>query len=74
MVDAENSRRKRLSRELSPFVPTNLYPIERLPTYFNRVAVLLVITPDPASPVLEFVDEIFHQELAREEEYSKQFA
>jgi len=49
-----------------PFVPTNLYPIERLPAYFNRVAVLPCYYPDPASPVLEFVDEIFHQELAQE--------
>ena len=29
-----------------PFVPTNLYPIERLPNYFNRVVVLPSFYPD----------------------------
>ena len=49
-----------------PFVPTNLYPIERLPNYFNRVVVLPCYYPDEDSQLLTFVDEIFHQELAQE--------
>ena len=49
-----------------PFVPTNLYPVERLPTYFNRVAVLPCYHADPDSPLLDYIDNVFHQELAQE--------
>ena len=49
-----------------PFAVTNLYPIERLPSYFNRVAVLPCFYPDFDSSVLEFIDEIFQQELAQQ--------
>jgi hypothetical protein len=49
-----------------PFVPTNLYPVERLPTYFNRVAVLPCYHADPDSPLLDYIDDVFHQELAQE--------
>jgi len=49
-----------------PFVPTNLYPVERLPTYFNRVVVLPCYHADPDSPLLEYIDDVFHQELAQE--------
>ncbi len=49
-----------------PFVPTNLYPVERLPTYFNRVAVLPCFHADPDSPLLDYIDDVFHQELAQE--------
>ena len=48
-----------------PFVPTNLYPIERLPPYFNRVVVLPSYHTDPDSPLLEYIDDVFHQELAQ---------
>lgn len=56
---------KVLSRA-EPFVPTNLYPVERLPTYFNRVAVLPCYHADPDSPLLDYIDNVFHQELAQE--------
>ena len=49
-----------------PFVPTNLYPVERLPTYFNRVVVLPCYHADPDSPLLDYIDDVFHQELAQE--------
>jgi hypothetical protein len=49
-----------------PFVPTNLYPIERLPDYFNRVVVLPCYFPDEDSHLLTYIDDIFHQELAQE--------
>ena len=49
-----------------PFVPTNLYPVERLPTYFNRVAILPCYHADPDSPLLDYIDNVFHQELAQE--------
>ena len=49
-----------------PFVPTNLYPIERLPAYFNRVVVLPCFHEDDDSPVLAYIDDVFNQELAQE--------
>ena len=49
-----------------PFVPTNLYPIERLPAYFNRVVVLPCFHEDDDSPVLAYIDDVFSQELAQE--------
>ena len=49
-----------------PYKPVNLYPIERLPSYFNRVVVLPCFHPDQDSPILEYADEIFLQELNQE--------
>ena len=49
-----------------PFVPTNLYPIERLPNYFNRVITLPCYYPDENSGMLKYIDDIFHQELTQE--------
>ena len=49
-----------------PFVPKNLYPTERLPPYLNRVVVLPCYYPDQDSTLLDFVDEVFQQELAQE--------
>ncbi|MEC8655894.1 MAG: hypothetical protein VXX28_08225 [Verrucomicrobiota bacterium] len=49
-----------------PFAPTNLYPVERLPSYFNRVVVLPCYHADPDTPLLDYVDDVFHQELAQE--------
>ncbi|MEC7800417.1 MAG: hypothetical protein VX609_03925 [Verrucomicrobiota bacterium] len=49
-----------------PYTASNLYPIERLPSYFNRVAVLPVYHQDQDSTLLSFVDEIFQQELLQE--------
>ena len=49
-----------------PFVPRNLYPIERLPVYLNRVAVLPCFYSDPDSPLLDYVDIVFQRELAQE--------
>ena len=48
------------------FQPTNIYPVERLPQYFNRVALLPCYHPDSASSILHFCDQVFHQELSQE--------
>lgn len=48
------------------FVPQNLYPIERLPPNFNKVAILPCYFNDLDSPLLDFIDEILVQELAQE--------
>ncbi|HAW97398.1 MAG TPA: hypothetical protein DCX67_02585 [Opitutae bacterium] len=57
---------EKIVAQAEPFAPRNLYPIERLPSYFNRVAVLPCHYSDMDSPILEYVDEIFHQELSQE--------
>lgn len=51
--------------EAEPYKPTNLYPMERLPKYFNRVAVLPCYHPDSSSQVLSFCDDIFLKELSK---------
>ena len=48
-----------------PYVPQNLYPIERLPTYFNRVAVLPNFHNDTSATILSYSDEIFLKELSK---------
>ena len=51
--------------DATPYSPTNLYPIERLPTYFNRVAVLPSFHTDGSSPVLNYSDSILLKELSK---------
>ena len=57
---------EKIVAKAEPFIPKNLYPIERLPAYFNRVVVLPCYYADEDSPVLDYVDEVFHQELSQE--------
>ena len=57
---------EKIVAKADPYVATNLYPIERLPKYFNRVAVLPVYHLDPDSSLLKFVDQVFLQELIQE--------
>jgi hypothetical protein len=57
---------EKIVAQAEPFVPQNLYPIERLPAYFNRVVVLPCYFPDLDSPILDYADGIFHQELSQE--------
>ena len=57
---------EKIVAKADPYTPTNLYPIERLPKYFNRVAVLPVYHNDSDSHLLEFADPIFQQELIQE--------
>jgi len=56
---------EKIIADAEPYQPTNLYPIERLPKYFNRVAVLPCYYPDSASQVLFFSDDIFLKEVAK---------
>ena len=57
---------EKVVRQADPFVPQNLYPTERLPTSFNRVAVLPCYFADEDSPLLDYVDEVFLQELTKQ--------
>ena len=56
---------EKIVAEATPYQPKNLYPIERLPTYFNRVVVLPNFHTDPSSQVLSYSDDIFHKELTK---------
>ena len=56
---------EKIIADAEPYRPTNLYPIERLPKYFNRVAVLPCYYPDPSSQILSFSDNIFLKELSK---------
>jgi hypothetical protein len=57
---------EKIVAQAKPFIPKNLYPVERLPAYFNRVVVLPCFYSDQDAPVLDYVDEVFHQELSQE--------
>jgi len=59
-------KEEKIVAKAEPFTPTNIYPVERLPLHFTRVALLPCFHEDPDSPVLEFCDQIFHQELSQE--------
>lgn len=64
-IGCRKFEQEKIVAEAKPYIPNNLYPIERLPTYFNRVAVLPNFHNDPASPVLKFSDDIFLKELSK---------
>ena len=57
---------EKVVHQSEPFLPKNLYPTERLPISFTRVAVLPCYFADEASPLLDYVDEVFHQELTKQ--------
>ena len=48
-----------------PYIPRNLYPVERLPTYFNRVVVLPNFYQDSSVSVLNYSDDTFSSELSK---------
>ena len=66
MVSCRKFKQDAVVSKAEPFVPQNLYPIERLPSYFSRVAVLPCFYPDFNSPLLDFADNVFNQELSQE--------
>ena len=57
---------EKIVAKADPFVPQNLYPVEKLPPHFNKVVILPSYYNDFDSPVLEYIDEIISQELAQE--------
>ncbi|MBT3567916.1 MAG: hypothetical protein HN494_03640 [Opitutae bacterium] len=57
---------EKIVRQAEPFLPKNLYPTERLPIGFTRVAVLPCYFADEDSPLLDYVDEVFLQELTKQ--------
>ena len=66
-------KQEKIVAKADPYRVTNLYPIERLPSYFNRVVVLPVFTRDQDSPLLEFADQVFQQEIIQEKIFLRQF-
>jgi hypothetical protein len=59
-------KEEKVIAKAEPFRPTNIYPVERLPLNFTRVALLPCFHEDPDSPILSFCDQIFLQELSQE--------
>ena len=66
LTSCRRFEQEKVVREAEPFSPTNLYPTERLPANFSRVAVLPCYFADADSPLLDYVDEVFHQELSKQ--------
>lgn len=51
--------------KVEPFRVTNLYPIERLPVYFNRVVVMPCFYEGKSSSLLSYADDIINLELSQ---------
>ncbi len=66
LTSCRRFEQEKVVREAEPFYPTNLYPTERLPANFSRVAVLPCYFSDENSPLLDYIDEVFHQELSKQ--------
>jgi len=64
-ISCRKFEQEKIIAEAEPYKPTNLYPVERLPTYFNRVAVMPCYHSDPSSPVLTFGDDVFVKEMSK---------
>ena len=56
---------EKIISEAEPYQPRNLYPIERVPSYFNRVVVLPNYHSDSSSQILNYSDDIFLKELTK---------
>ena len=69
LILLSNSCRKfeqeKIVAEADPYIPRNLYPVERLPTYFNRVAVLPNYHTDESSSILTYSDDVFLNEISK---------
>ena len=65
LTSCRKFEQEKVIAEAEPYAPKNLYPIERLPTYFNRVALMPCFYPDSASSILEFADDAFYRELSQ---------
>ena len=64
-VGCRKSKQEKALAEAQPYTVTNLYPIERLPVYFNRVVVMPVHLEGSSQNISGFVDDIVNQELAQ---------
>ena len=59
-------KEEKVVAKAEPFIPTNIYPVERLPLHFTRVVLLPCYHHDPDATILKFCDQVFYQELAQE--------
>lgn len=59
------SEQEKIIAQAEPYRPSNLYPRERLPSYFNRVAVMPVFSDSTSSEFPSYIDDLFLQELAK---------
>jgi len=65
VVGCRKSAQEKAVADAVPFAVTNLYPIERLPVYFNRVVVMPCSYQGNTGNLLGFADNIIQQELAQ---------
>lgn len=56
---------EKIVSEAIPYTPRNIYPVERLPKYLNRVAVMPTFDYDSSSNALTYSDDIFFKEIAK---------
>jgi hypothetical protein len=59
------SEQEKIIAQAPPYQPVNLYPRERLPTYFNRVAVMPAFCDSSSATALSFIDDLILQELSK---------
>jgi hypothetical protein len=64
-TSCRKSEQEKALAEAQPYTVANLYPIERLPVYFNRVVVMPVHLESSSQNISGFVDDIINQELAQ---------
>ena len=64
-TSCRKSKQEKALAEAQPYTFTNLYPIERLPVYFNRVVVMPVHFGEPSQSISQFADDVLNQELAQ---------
>ena len=63
--EVQKIRTGKIIAQAPPYQPVNLYPGERLPTYFNRVAVMPAFCDTSSSTALSFIDDLILQELSK---------
>jgi len=59
------TEQEKIISRAEPYQPSNLFPRERLPSYFNRVVVMPAYCDASSVGVLQFADDLLHQELSK---------
>ena len=59
------TEQEKIISRAEPYQPSNLFPRERLPNYFNRVVVMPAYCDASSVGVLQFADDLLHQELSK---------
>jgi len=65
MGGCRHADRDKLVRKAAPHEPTNLHTVEKFPSNFKRVVVLPCHFLPEDQLLLDYIDSVFHQELAK---------